>query len=88
MTTVEKAPFSRGSTSATASSMRAAGWVASSAAMISESEVERNGTSRPRSSACSSTALIRLPLWASASVRRSSRTIGWAFSHSEEPVVE
>ena len=56
--------------------------------MISESEVERNGTSRPRSSACSSTALIRLPLWASASVRRSSRTIGWAFSHSEEPVVE
>ena len=37
--------------------------------MISESEVERNGTSRPRSSAWSSTALIRLPLWASASVR-------------------
>ena len=88
MTTVENAPRSRGSTSATASSMRSAGWVASSAAMISESEVERNGTSRPRSSECSSTALIRLPLWASASVRRSSRTIGWAFSHSEEPVVE
>ena len=88
MTTVEKAPLSRGRTSESASSMRSAGWVASSAAMISESEVDWNGTSRPRSSACSSTALMRLPLWASASVRRSSRTIGWAFSHSEEPVVE
>ena len=50
ITTVEKAPLSRGSTSATASSIREAGWVASNAAMISESEVERNGTSRPRSS--------------------------------------
>ena len=36
--------------------------------MISESEVERNGTPRPRSSEWSSTALIRLPLWARASV--------------------
>ena len=40
MTTVENAPFSRGRTSAIASSIRSAGWVASSAAMISESEVE------------------------------------------------
>ena len=87
-TTVENAPRSRGSTSATASSIRSAGCVASSAAMISESDVELNGTSRSRSSAWSSTALIRLPLWASASVRRSSRTIGWVFSHSEAPVVE
>ena len=37
--------------------------------MISESDVERNATSCSRSSACSSTALIRLPLWASASSR-------------------
>ena len=87
-TTVEKAPRRRGSTSATASSIRSAGWVASSAAMISESEVDLNGTSRPRNSAWSSTALIRLPLWASASVRLSSRTIGCVFSHSEAPVVE
>ena len=65
----ERSACSRGRTSATASSIRSAGCVASSAAMISESEVERNGTSRPRSSECSSTALIRLPLWASASVR-------------------
>ena len=47
MTTVENAPRRRGSTSATASSIRSAGWVASSAAMISESEVELNGTSAP-----------------------------------------
>ena len=40
MTTVEKAPLSRGRTSAIASSICSAGWVASSAAMISESEVD------------------------------------------------
>ena len=40
MTTVEKAPCSRGITSAMASSMSSAGCVASSAAMISESDVE------------------------------------------------
>ena len=87
-TTVENAPFSRGSTSAIASSIRSAGWVASSAAMISESDVELNGMSRSRSSACRSTALIRLPLCASASVRRSSRTIGCVFSQADLPVVE
>ena len=32
--------------------------------MISESDVERNDDARSRSSACSSTALTRLPLWA------------------------
>ena len=42
ITTVEKAPSSRGTTSASASSIVSAGWVESSAAMISESEVERN----------------------------------------------
>ena len=50
--------------------MRSAGWEAISAAMISESEVERNRTPWPVSSLCSSTALIRLPLWASATGRR------------------
>ena len=69
MTTVENAPFSRGSTSAIASSTRSAGCVESSAAMISESEVELKLTPCSRSSACSSTALMRLPLWASASSR-------------------
>ena len=44
MTTVENAPCSRGSTSAIASSMSSAGCVASSAAMISESDVELNVT--------------------------------------------
>ena len=66
ITTVEKAPSSRGITSASASSIRSASWVESSAAMISESEVPRNWTPLSLSSACSSTALMRLPLWASA----------------------
>ena len=88
MTTVEKAPSSRGTTSATASSMRSASWVESSAAMISESEVPRNRTPRSLSSACSSTALMRLPLWARATCRRSERQTGWAFSQAEDPVVE
>ena len=73
MTTVEKAPSRRGSTSATASSMVSASCVDSSAAMISESEVERKRTPLSVSSECSSTALIRLPLWASATWRRSER---------------
>ena len=42
ITTVEKAPSRRGTTSATASSIRSASWVERSAAMISESEVPRN----------------------------------------------
>ena len=56
--------------------------------MISESEVPRNWTPRSRSSAWSSTALIRLPLWASATWRRSERHTGCAFSHADDPVVE
>ena len=68
--------------------MRSAGWVESSAAMISESEVPRNCTPASVSSAWSSTALIRLPLCASATWRRSERHTGWAFSHADEPVVE
>ena len=47
-------------TSAIASSIRSAGCEASSAAMISESDVERNDTPCSRSSACSSTALIEV----------------------------
>ena len=53
--------------------MRSASWVESSAAMISESEVPRNWTPRSVSSACSSTALMRFPLWASATWWRSER---------------
>ena len=75
-------------TSAIASSSCSASWVESSAAMISESEVERNEIPASRSSECSSTALMRLPLWASASSRRSERWTGWAFSQALEPVVE
>ena len=56
--------------------------------MISESEVERNVTPAARSSPCSSTALTRLPLWASATSRRSARQTGWVFSHEFAPVVE
>ncbi len=56
--------------------------------MISESEVPRNWTPFSVSSACSSTALIRLPLWARATCLRSERQTGWAFSQAEEPVVE
>ena len=88
MRTVEKAPCRRGSTSDAASSMCSASWEASSAAMISESDVERKETPSSRSSACSSTALMRLPLWPSASSRRSERCTGWALSQPLEPVVE
>ena len=73
---------------------RSAGCVEMSAAMISESEVEVNCTPSARSSAWSSTALMRLPLWASAISRRlpppapAERWTGWEFSHSLDPVVE
>ena len=56
--------------------------------MISESDVERNVTPAARSSAWSSTALTRLPLWASATSRLSARQTGWVFSHEFAPVVE
>jgi hypothetical protein len=62
ITTVEKAPSRRGTTSASASSMRSASWVESSAAMISESDVPRNCTPCASNSECSSTALMRFPL--------------------------
>ena len=93
ITTIENAPRRHGTTSAIASSTSSAGWVAISAAMISESEVELKVTPRSMSSSCSSSALIRLPLWASATSRRepprpSERCTGWEFSHWLEPVVE
>ncbi len=88
MTTVEKAPCSVGRTSAIASSMVGASWVESSAAMISESDVERKETPRSISSAWSSTALMRLPLWARATSRTSARQTGCVFSHEFAPVVE
>ena len=93
MATIEKAPRSRGSTSAIASSTQSAGSLAIIAAMISESEVELNVTPRSSSSSCSSSALIRLPLCASATSRReplvpSERCTGCEFSHALEPVVE
>ena len=75
-------------TSATASSIVSDSCVESSAAITSESDVERNPTPFSRSSPCSSTALIRLPLWASATSRRSARQTGWVFSHELAPVVE
>ena len=56
--------------------------------MISESEVPRNSRPLRRSSLYSSTALVRLPLWASASSRPSSRQTGCAFSQEPPPVVE
>ena len=88
ITTVEYAPSIRRMTSSSASSIESASCVDTSAAMISESEVERNDTPRERSSECSSTALIRLPLCASAISRRSARQTGCEFSHDEAPVVE
>ena len=93
ISTVEKAPCIRGITAATASSTRSAGSLAISAAMISESDVEPNSTPAARSSACSSTALIRLPLCASASSRRlprapAARCTGCEFAQAFEPVVE
>ncbi len=78
----------RGITSATASSMKRPSWEESRAAMISESEVPRKAMPLSFSSFQSSTALVRLPLWARASSRPSSRQTGWAFSQDPPPVVE
>jgi hypothetical protein len=80
-------------TATAASSTRSAGCDAISAAMISESDVEAKLTPTERSSAWSSTALIRLPLCASASSRRlppapAARWTGCEFSQAFEPVVE
>jgi hypothetical protein len=75
-------------TSAIASATLPASWVEISAAMISESDVELKRMPRSRSSEWSSTALIRLPLCASATLWRSERWIGCALSHADEPVVE
>ena len=89
----ERAHAAAACTAAAASSIRSAGCDATSAAMISESEVEANPTPSARSAGWSSTALIRLPLWASASSRRlppvpAARCTGCEFSHAFEPVVE
>ena len=56
--------------------------------MISESEVPRKEMPLAFSSFQCSTALVRLPLWASASSRPSSRQTGCAFSQEPPPVVE
>ena len=56
--------------------------------MISESEVPRKEIPFSFSSSQSSTALVRLPLWARAISRPSSRQTGCAFSHEPPPVVE
>src|SRR3954470_23769036 len=88
ITTVEYAPSTRAITSTKASSSVSASCVDNSAAMISESDVERNVTPRRRNSECSSTTLTRLPLCASATSRLSARHTGWEFSHDEAQVVE
>ena len=88
ITTVEYAPSSRGITAATAFSMGLASLVERSAAMISESEVPRKERPSARSSLWRATALVRLPLWASATSRPSSRQTGWLFSQEPPPVVE
>ena len=85
---MENAPCSRGMMSAIASATLSASCLEISAAMISESEVELKPTPRSRSSECSSTALIRFPLCASAMLWRSERWIGCAFCHADDPVVE
>ena len=59
-----------------------------SAQMISESEVPRKRRPWSVSSLKSSTALVRLPLWARATSRPSSRQTGCEFSHEPPPVVE
>ena len=56
--------------------------------MISESEVPRKAMPLSFSSPQSSTALVRLPLWARAISRPSSRQTGCAFSQEPPPVVE
>jgi hypothetical protein len=93
ISTVENAPCIRGITAATASSTRSDSSLAISAAMISESDVEPKSMPAALSSACSSTALIRFPLWARASSRRfpalpAARWTGWEFAQAFDPVVE
>ena len=62
---------------------------ATSAAITSVSEVEERRTPRATSSSRSSAVFVRLPLWASATVRAGPCwTIGCAFVQWVEPVVE
>ncbi len=73
---------------ATASS-RGRGSRAIRAAITSVSDVEERRAPSRRSSARSSPVFVRLPLWASATVRAGPCcTIGWALAQCVEPVVE
>ncbi len=97
MKTSENAPLTPGSTCCAASSMVSSGWPASRAVSRSVSLVaavrpERETCSSPGSSAtiaASSAVLTRFPLWPRASDPLAvARKVGWAFSQTEDPVVE
>ena len=98
--TSENAPRTLGSTSSAAASSERSGWLASRVVSRSVSLVDRIGgapwrLSSPRSACSSSTilasspVLVRLPLCPSAMLPVAvARKVGWAFSHTLDPVVE
>ncbi len=97
MKTSENAPLTSGSTTLAVSSMERSGWPASRAVTRSVSLVaavrpEREMCSSPGSSAtmaASSAVFTRFPLCPRASEPCTvARKVGWAFSQTEEPVVE
>ena len=89
MNTSEYAPRTSGSAaSAPASMPRPAAPSANSAVSTSVSEVASRPSPVP-TSAASSRVLIRLPLWPRARLADGvARNVGWAFSQTEEPLVE
>ena len=98
MKTKQKAPRSRGSTSRAAASRERSGSSASSAVTSAVSVVLPRAQlaaawapspRRPSTRSRSSAELVRLPLWASATVPPAwPPRVGWAFSQVEPPVVE
>ena len=96
MKTSENAPRRRGSTSSAVAARVGAGSPASRAVTSAVSVVLPRASSprrllpyRSATSSLSSAGLVRLPLWPSAIEPCAvARNVGWAFSHTEAPVVE
>ena len=75
-------------TSATASSMRSASWVESSAAMISESEVERKRDAALAQLGVQLDGVDEVAVVRERQLAAVGAVTGCAFSHALEPVVE
>ena len=97
MKTKLKAPRSVGSTSSAAASTDRSGRAASRLVTIAVSEVASSIRPRSATRLARSVVLTRFPLWANAIVVAAprpsgpdgvARSVGWAFSHVDPPVVE